>query len=277
MFTSTGMLKMRHALNNNDIFDHHIDSVSHMGIKDKDKFSVTCNAVRKSYKATFNKSRAQLLGDDSKAKANPDDAKVERGTLTERISGKEGLLKKYGPDTGPDGKMVLELELELKEFDKKNKGLSIDDVEGSKEMITHAEKISHLIARVELMDEQNNITDVKLKAQHRAAEAILYSVGSMSSGVCLGNVKHGGTGSERFSNQDQRRILAAAFNGDSQITLGRSGKAYSIIDALHETVSGHYGVRSRLDSITSTGKVDAKETRKTAARLREELGLSKLK
>ena len=277
VFTSTGMLKMRHALNNNDIFDHHIDSVSHMGIKDKDKFSVTCNAVRKSYKATFKKSRGQLLGDDSKAKANPDDAIAERAALTERISGDEGLLVKYGPDTGPDGKMVLELELELKEFDKKNKGLSIDDVEGSKEMITHAEKICHLIARVELMDEQNNITDVKLKAQHRAAEAILYSVGSMSSGVCLGNVKHGGTGSERFSNQDQRRILAAAFNGDSQITLGRSGKAYSIIDALHETVSGHYGVRSRLDSITSTGKVDAKETRKTAARLREELGLSKLK
>ena len=277
VFTSTGMLKMRHALNNDDIFDHHIDSVSHMGIKDKDKFSVACNAVRKSYNATFKKSRGQLLGDDSKAKANPDDAIAERAALTVRIFGEEGLLKKYGPDMGPDGKMVLELELELKEFDKKNKGLSIDDVEGSKEMITHAEKICHLIARVELMDEQNNITDVKLKAQHQVAEAVLYSVGSMSSGVCLGNVKHGGTGSERFSNQDQRLILAAAFNGESGITLKRSGKAYSIHDEYFDSVSGHYGVRSRLDSITSTGKVDAKATRMTAGRLREELRLSKLK
>ena len=274
VFTSTGMLKMRHALNNNDIFDHHIDSVSHMGIKDKDKFSVTCNAVRKSYKATFSKSRVQLLGDESKAKATPEDSKLGRSALNERLL---GLKKKYGPDMGPDGKMVLELELELKEFDKKNKGLNIDDVEGSKEMITHAEKICHLIARVELMDEQNSMTDKKLKAQHQVAEAVLYSVGSMSSGVCLGNVKHGGTGSERFSNQDQRLILAAAFNGDSGITLKRSGKAYSIHDEYFDSVSGHYGVRSRLDSITSTGKVDAKATRMTAARLREELRLSKLK
>ena len=277
VFTSTGMLKMRHALNNNDIFDHHIDSVSHMGIKDKDKFSVTCNAVRKSYKATFKKSRAQLLGDESKAKATPEDSKLGRSALNERLFGKNGLLKKYGPDMGPDGKMVLELELELKEFDKKNKGLNIDDVEGSKEMITHAEKICHLIARVELMDEQNSMTDKKLKAQHQVAEAVLYSVGSMSSGVCLGNVKHGGTGSERFSNQDQRLILAAAFNGDSGITLKRSGKAYSIHDEYFDSVSGHYGVRSRLDSITSTGKVDAKATRMTAGRLREELRLSKFK
>ena len=277
VFTSTGMLKMRHALNNNDIFDHHIDSVSHMGIKDKDKFSVTCNAVKKSYKATFKKSRAQLLGDESKAKATPEDSKLGRSALNERLFGKNGLLKKYGPDMGPDGKMVLELELELKEFDKKNKGLNIDDVEGSKEMITHAEKICHLIARVELMDEQNSMTDKKLKAQHQVAEAVLYSVGSMSSGVCLGNVKHGGTGSERFSNQDQRLILAAAFNGDSGITLKRSGKAYSIHDEYFDSVSGHYGVRSRLDSITSTGKVDAKATRMTAGRLREELRLSKFK
>ena len=274
VFTSTGMLKMRHALNNNDIFDHHIDSVSHMGIKDKDKFSVTCNAVRKSYKATFSKSRAQLLGDESMAKATPEDSKLGRSALNERLL---GLKTKYGPDMGPDGKMVLELELELKEFDKENKGLNIDDVEGSKEMITHAEKICHLIARVELMDEQNSMTDKKLKAQHQVAEAVLYSVGSMSSGVCLGNVKHGGTGSERFSNQDQRLILAAAFNGDSGITLKRSGKAYSIHDEYFDSVSGHYGVRSRLDSITSTGKVDAKATRMTAGRLREELRLSKFK
>jgi len=274
VFTSTGMLKMRHALNNDDIFDHHIDSVAHMGIKDKDKFSVTCKAVRKSYNATFKKSRAQLLGDESKAKATPEDSKLGRSALNERLL---GLKTKYGPDMGPDGKMVLELELELKEFDKKNKGLNIDDVEGSKEMITHAEKICHLIARVELMDEQNSMTDKKLKAQHQVAEAVLYSVGSMSSGVCLGNVKHGGTGSERFSNQDQRLILAAAFNGDSGITLKRSGKAYSTHDEYFDSVSGHYGVRSRLDSITSTGKVDAKATRMTAGRLREELRLSKLK
>ncbi len=263
-FTSTGMLKMKHALNNDDIFNHHMNSVSHMGVHNKELFKTVCEKARASYKQSWEESRIQLLGDPTKATRSVEDAEADRALLDEKVKAR---LSKYGNDSGSKGKMVEELALELKKFDKKTKSLKRSDPLEAAETIKTAEKISHLVARVELMHEQQLIGDETLRAQHEVAEAMLYSVGSMSSGVCISNIKKNGKGSERCTDQDQRRILAAAFNGDSNIYAERSGKMYSFHDSINDTVLSRYGGRFRNESFTSSGSVVGKETHKTARRL----------
>ena len=260
-FTSTGMLKMKHALNNDDIFNHHINSVSHMGVHNKELFKTVCEKARASYKQSWKESRIQLLGDPTKATRSVEDAKADRGLLTEKVKAR---MSDYGNNSGSKGKMVNELDLELKKFYKRTKSLKRSDPLEAAETIKSAEKISHLIARVDLMHEQQLIGDETVRAQHEVAEAILYSIGSMSSGVCISNIKHNGKGSERCTNQDQRRILAAAFNGDSNIYAERSGKMYSFHDSISDTILSHYGGRFRNESFTTTGKLNGKHVRETA-------------
>ena len=91
----------------------------------------------------------------------------------------------------------------------------------------------------------------------------------MSSAVCISNVKHNGEGSDRCTNQDQRRLYAAAFNGDSDISIDRTGQSFSISDNLTESTVGSIGVRGLKKFITSTGTIHAKEVRESAKRLRE--------
>jgi len=257
-FTSTGNLKIKNALYNDDIFNHQIASVSHLGIKNTEQFKSTCEKVRHDYKFTFGKALMQLTGEippQLEGLGLPDKSKLDRPSL-------DGELKRlklfYAPIGGAEGKLVDQLTLELKNYDKDPESVQV-------------EKLAHLISRVNLMDQQHTLAlkDPKEANRRRVAESVLYSIGSMSSAVCISNVKHNGEGSDRCTNQDQRRLYAAAFNGDSDISIDRTGQSFSISDNLTESTVGTIGVRGLKKFITSTGTLHAKEVRESAKRLRE--------